>query len=145
MRRIIPLAIAAAVLVAGGGYSALAMNNNEHMKHDSHKKNASRASDQVLCGELAAMDQEYIGSMLYYVKGHYDSERNVWTDYGPNNNEGTLMVENMYLPVPEIITYCAEYPENTVVQAIEETGKNKNHRDQSHEGSQNHNGGQMQE
>lgn len=70
------------------------------------------------CEELVKHQIEDAGRVIYYVAGHYDSKKDVWTDYAPNHKTETADVYEMYLPVDKIYAHCTKNPNDTVSGAI---------------------------
>jgi hypothetical protein len=70
------------------------------------------------CDELTALNYESVGSVVYYVKGHYDAKHDVWTDYGPRSTSETADIGKGYVPVEDVYSYCLKNPKDTVVNAI---------------------------
>ena len=75
-------------------------------------------SQTYSCEELTGIDYEYVGSMVYYVKGHYDAKHDTWTDYGPKDKTVTADVENEYVPVRDVYAYCSKNPKHAVIKAV---------------------------
>lgn len=109
-------AVAALALTVGlTGFSSTAMAAEKAQPRDLG----------LTCQELTDVGEQYAGSLIYYVKGHYDAQKGVWTDYGPKSKTATVDgVEDFYLPVENIFEYCSANPQATVVKALSEYPEN---------------------
>lgn len=80
-------------------------------------KTAAYGYDSYSCSSFVELDMEKAASVLYYIRGHYDSKHDIWADYEPAK-ETLVFEEDFYIPVEHAMTYCKENPKNTVVQAL---------------------------
>ena len=83
----------------------------------------SAEHETYTCQELVLLGIEEIVPVIYYVAGHYDAKRDIWTDYGPNSKSETADVGLVEIPVDEVLTYCRKNPKDTVVNALEKSKK----------------------
>jgi len=77
---------------------------------------AAYGYDSYTCGELVDLEYEQVGSVVYYIRGHYDAKNDIWADYEPSKQ--TVMEEDFYVPVESIYDYCMKNPKGTVVEAL---------------------------
>ncbi|MDD5586213.1 MAG: HdeA/HdeB family chaperone [Alphaproteobacteria bacterium] len=107
MKMFVTFAIAAIVCVAFSTPSHAAENAKAASKYDTYT-----------CDELTSLNYEYVGSIVYYVKGHYDAKRDIWTAYGPKSKSETADIMDDYIPVQDVYAYCVKNPKDTVINAI---------------------------
>jgi hypothetical protein len=79
-------------------------------------KTAVYGYDTYTCEELADLDYEKVGSIVYYIRGHYDAKRDIWAGYEPGKQ--TRIEDDFYLPVEDIYNFCVENPKSTVMEAL---------------------------
>lgn len=68
------------------------------------------------CEDLTDLEYEKVGSVIYYIRGHYDAKHDIWAGYTPDKQ--TKIEDDFYMPVENIYSYCMKNPKSTVVDAI---------------------------
>lgn len=79
-------------------------------------KTAVYGYDTYTCDDLVDLDYERVGSVIYYIRGHYDAAHDIWTDYSPDDE--TTVEDDLYIPVEDVYGYCMKNPKSTVVEAL---------------------------
>lgn len=79
-------------------------------------KTAAYGYDTYSCDALVNLDYEKVGSVIYYIRGHYDSKHDIWAGYGPGKQK--TIEDDFYMPVEDIYSYCMKNPKSTVIDAI---------------------------
>lgn len=109
MKKLIPSLVFTAVL--GTGFIGSAAYADQETA-----SSAAYGYDSYTCDALVDLEYEQIGSVVYYIRGHYDAKNDIWADYAPGKQ--TVIGEDFYVPVEDIYNYCLKNPENTIVEAL---------------------------
>ena len=102
-----------AVLAGMGGNAFLALP--AYADQEVAEK-AAYGYDSYSCDELVGLDYEDLGSVIYYIRGHYDAKHDIWVDYSPDKQK--TVEDDFFIPVEKVYNYCKKNPKSTVVEAL---------------------------